>query len=96
MAVHAAQSPDPSTGALMVSIYVTSTCAQASPGEPQGLEYSRSQNPTPFTHQRCIAALECGVRGFAITSGKAATSTELELRGPDKARHAIVPPVWAQ
>ena len=40
-AIHAGQSPDPSTGAVMTPIYATSTYAQKSPGVHQGFEYSR-------------------------------------------------------
>ena len=47
-AIHAGQHPDPSTGAVMVPIYATSTYAQESPGVHKGFEYSRSQNPTRF------------------------------------------------
>ena len=78
-AIHAGQSPDPSTGAVMPPIYATSTYAQSSPGEHQGFEYSRSHNPTRFAYERCAAGLENGTRGFAFASGLAATSTILEL-----------------
>ena len=78
-AIHAGQSPDPSTGAVMVPIYATSTYAQASPGEHQGYEYSRSHNPTRFAYERCVAELESGTHGYAFASGLAATSTVLEL-----------------
>ncbi len=77
--IHAGQSPDPSTGAVMPPIYATSTYAQKSPGVHQGYEYSRSQNPTRMAYERCVADLESGVRGFAFASGMAATSTVLEL-----------------
>jgi cystathionine gamma-lyase len=79
LAIHAGQSPDPSTGAVMVPIYATSTYAQSSPGEHQGFEYSRTHNPTRFAYERCIAGLEGGTRGYAFASGLAATSTLLEL-----------------
>lgn len=79
LAVHAGQSPDPSTGAVMTPIYATSTYAQTSPGVHQGFEYSRTHNPTRFAYERCAAALEGGSRGFAFASGLAATSTVLEL-----------------
>ena len=78
-AIHAGQSPDPSTGAVMPPIYATSTYAQTSPGVHQGFEYSRSHNPTRFAYERCVAGLEGGTRGFAFASGLAATSTLLEL-----------------
>jgi len=58
LAIHAGQSPDPSTGAVMTPIYATSTYAQSSPGVHQGFEYSRSHNPTRFAYERCVAALE--------------------------------------
>ncbi|WP_339825120.1 PLP-dependent aspartate aminotransferase family protein [uncultured Arenimonas sp.] len=79
LAIHAGQSPDPSTGAVMTPIYATSTYVQQSPGVHQGFEYSRSHNPTRFAYERCVAALEGGSRGFAFASGLAATSTILEL-----------------
>lgn len=87
LAIHAGQSPDPSTGAVMTPIYATSTYAQASPGVHQGFEYSRSHNPTRFAYERCVAALEGGSRGFAFASGLAATSTILELL--DTGSHVI-------
>lgn len=77
--IHAGQSPDPSTGAVMVPIYATSTYAQESPGVHLGFEYSRTQNPTRFAYERCVADLEGGVAGFAFASGMAATATVLEL-----------------
>ncbi|MFT3897085.1 MAG: cystathionine gamma-synthase [Thermomonas sp.] len=79
LAIHAGQSPDPTTGAVMPPIYATSTYAQSSPGVHQGFEYSRTHNPTRFAYERCVAGLEGGTRGFAFASGLAATSTLLEL-----------------
>lgn len=87
LAIHAGQSPDPSTGAVMPPIYATSTYAQSSPGEHQGFEYSRTHNPTRFAYERCIAGLEGGSRGFAFASGMAATATLLELL--DSGDHVI-------
>jgi cystathionine gamma-lyase len=78
-AIHAGQSPDPSTGAVMPPIYATSTYAQESPGVHKGYEYSRTQNPTRMAYERCIADLEGGTHGFAFASGMAATATVLEL-----------------
>jgi len=77
--IHAGQAPDPSTGAVMMPIYATSTYAQKSPGDHQGYEYSRSQNPTRMAYERCIADLEDGKAGFAFASGMAASATVLEL-----------------
>jgi cystathionine gamma-lyase len=78
-AIHAGQYPDPSTGAIMVPIYATSTYVQESPGVHKGYEYSRSQNPTRMAYERCIADLENGTAGFAFASGLAATATVLDL-----------------
>jgi cystathionine gamma-lyase len=78
LAIHAGQEPDPTTGAIMTPIYATSTYVQQSPGVHKGFEYSRSQNPTRFAWEGCIAALESGKRGFAFASGLAATATLLE------------------
>jgi cystathionine gamma-lyase/cystathionine beta-lyase len=71
-AIHAGQSPDPSTGAVMMPIYATSTYQQLSPGVHQGYEYSRTQNPTRQAYEACVANLESGQRGFAFASGMAA------------------------
>ena len=77
--VHAGQSPDPTTGAVMVPIYANSTYAQSSPGVHKGFEYARSQNPTRFAFERCIADLESGTAAFAFASGLAAEAAILEL-----------------
>ncbi|MGH8131286.1 MAG: PLP-dependent transferase, partial [Steroidobacteraceae bacterium] len=78
-AIHAGQTPDPTTGAVMPPIYAVSTYAQQSPGVHKGYEYSRTQNPTRMAWERCIADLESGSHGFAFASGMAATATLLEL-----------------
>jgi cystathionine gamma-lyase len=87
LAIHAGQSPDPSTGAVMTPIYATSTYVQKSPGVHQGYEYSRSHNPTRFAYERCVAALESGAHGYAFASGLAATGTVLEAL--DSGSHVI-------
>ena len=86
-AIHAGQAPDPSTGAIMVPIYATSTYVQESPGVHKGYEYSRSQNPTRMAYERCIADLEGGRQGYAFASGLAAASTVLDLL--DSGSHVI-------
>ena len=86
-AIHAGQSPDPSTGAIMTPIYATSTYVQQSPGKHQGYEYSRSQNPTRMAYERCVADLESGTQGYAFASGLAAAGTILEL--VDSGSHVI-------
>jgi len=85
--IHGGQYPDPTTGAVMVPIYATSTYVQSSPGEHKGFEYSRSHNPTRFAFERCIADLESGTAGFAFASGLAAASTILETL--DSGAHVI-------
>lgn len=77
--IHAGQTPDPTTGAVMQPIYATSTYAQESPGKHKGYEYSRTHNPTRQAYERCVADLEGGVSGFAFASGMATTATILEL-----------------
>jgi cystathionine gamma-lyase len=78
-AIHAGQKPDPSTGAIMTPIFASSTYVQSSPGKHQGWEYSRSHNPTRDAYEKCIADLEGGIRGFAFSSGMAATATLMDL-----------------
>src|SRR5665213_1803565 len=80
--IHAGQSPDPTTGAVMTPIYATSTYVQSSPGKHKGYEYSRTRNPTRDAYEQCIADLESGQRGFAFASGMAAIGTILELLQP--------------
>ncbi|QSI32826.1 cystathionine beta-lyase [Variovorax sp. RKNM96] len=77
--IHAGQSPDPTTGAIMPPIYATSTYVQQSPGVHKGLDYGRSHNPTRWALERCVADLENGSGAFAFASGLAAISTTLEL-----------------
>ncbi len=86
-AVHAGQAPDPTTGAIMPPISQSSTYVQVSPGRHKGYEYSRTQNPTRFAYERCIADLENGTRGFAFASGLAATATVLDLL--DSGAHVV-------
>jgi len=77
LAIHAGQEPDPTSGAVMTPIVMSSTFAQTSPGVHKGYEYSRSGNPTRKALEACIAALEGGTRGFCFGSGLAATATLL-------------------
>ncbi|SCY71767.1 cystathionine gamma-synthase [Microvirga guangxiensis] len=77
--IHAGQAPDPTTGAVMMPIYATSTFAQESPGVHKGFEYARSQNPTRMAFERCIADLEGGTAAFAFSSGLAASATVLDM-----------------
>ncbi|NJO87213.1 MAG: cystathionine gamma-synthase [Lewinella sp.] len=80
--IHAGQRPDPSTGAVMMPIYQTSTYAQTAPGEHQGYEYARGNNPTRDALQRNLAALENGQYGVCFGSGLAAMDAILRLLNP--------------
>ena len=86
-AVHAGGGPDPTTGAVSVPIYATSTYAQQSPGVHKGYEYARSRNPTREALERCVADLENGSAGFAFASGSAAIAAVLECL--DQGAHVI-------
>jgi cystathionine gamma-lyase len=86
-AIHAGQTPDPTTGAVMTPIYATSTYAQKSPGVHQGYEYARTHNPTRQAFERCVADLENGVQGYAFASGLAASATVLDTL--DTGSHVI-------
>jgi cystathionine gamma-lyase len=86
-AIHGGQEPDPTTGAIMMPIYATSTYVQESPGVHKGFEYSRTQNPTRFAFERCVASLENGAHAFAFASGMAATATMLETL--DSGSHVV-------
>ena len=86
--IHAGQSHEPVTGAVMPPVFLTSTYAQSSPGVHSGYEYTRSHNPTRYALERCIARLEgsalseeedASFGGFALSSGMAAVNTVLEL-----------------
>lgn len=78
-AIHAGQAPDPSTGAIMTPVYLTSTYVQESPGVHKGWEYTRTHNPTRSAYEKCLASLESGKHGFAFASGCAATTTVMHL-----------------
>ena len=78
-AIHAGQEPDPTTGAIMTPIYMTSTFVQSSPGVHQGYDYSRAGNPTRTAYENCLANLESGKYGIAFASGCAATATITHL-----------------
>ena len=77
--IHAGQSPDPTTGAIMTPIYASSTFVQDSPGVHKGYEYARTGNPTRKAYEMCMADLEGGKSAFAFASGLAAADTVLSL-----------------
>jgi len=72
-AIHAGQSPDPVTGAVITPIYQTSTYAQEELGKNKGFEYGRTHNLTRQSLEKNVAALEKGNFGIAFSSGLAAT-----------------------
>jgi cystathionine gamma-lyase len=73
LAIHAGQRPDPTTGAVMTPVYLTSTYAQESPGKHKGFDYARTRNPTRDALEGCLAGLEGAAHGLAFASGLAAT-----------------------
>lgn len=81
-AIHAGQSPDPTTGAVMTPIYQTSTYWQKTPGDNKGYEYSRGTNPTRKALEDCLAALENCKYGLAFSSGMGATDAVMKILKP--------------
>jgi cystathionine gamma-lyase/cystathionine beta-lyase/cystathionine gamma-lyase/homocysteine desulfhydrase len=79
IAIHAGNEPDPTTGAVSVPIYQTSTYAQEALGKNKGWEYARTQNPTRAALEKNIAALEGAKFGFAFASGMSAIDASLKL-----------------
>ena len=90
LAIHAGQDPDPTTGAIVVPIYQTSTYVQSEVGEHRGYEYSRSGNPTRTALETCLSALEGGRTGLAFASGLAAEDCLLRTVARPGA-HVVVP-----
>ena len=70
--IHAGQTPDPGTGAIITPIFQTSTYVQDELGKHKGYEYARTQNPTRAALEANIAAIEGGAAAFAFASGMAA------------------------
>ena len=81
-AIHEGQEPDPSTGAVAVPIYQTSTYVQEAVGEHKGYDYSRVANPTRTALQICLASLESAEHGVAFSSGLGAVTTIMHLINP--------------
>lgn len=70
--IHAGNAPDPTTGAVSVPIYQTSTYVQEALGKHKGYEYARTQNPTRRALEENLAVLERGAGARAFASGMAA------------------------
>lgn len=87
-AIHAGQEPDPSTGAIMTPVFLTSTYVQEELGKHKGYEYSRVSNPTRTALEKNIAAMESASEGMAFASGMAAIDAIFRLLSPGD--HVIV------
>ncbi len=87
--IHAGDTADPATGAVMPPIHTSVTFAQEELGRTRGYAYTRAGNPTRDAVERCLAELEGGARALAFASGMAATATALELL--DAGAHVIAP-----
>src|SRR5258708_14765289 len=79
LAIHAGQTPDPTTGAVMTPIYQTSAYVQQAVGVHKGYDYARTGNPTRTALEAGLAALEGAEHGLAFASGMAAIDTLCEL-----------------
>ncbi len=91
-AIHAGQDPEPTTGAVTVPIFATSTYVQDAPGKHSGYEYSRTGNPTRAALAEALTAVEgAGSGGGAVvtSSGMAATSLVGWLLAPGD--HVLLP-----
>jgi cystathionine beta-lyase/cystathionine gamma-synthase len=77
--IHAGQEPDPTTGAVTVPIYQTSTYVQEGLGQHKGYEYARTHNLTRRALERNLAALEGGEDACCFASGMAAIHAVLSL-----------------
>jgi cystathionine beta-lyase len=81
--IHGNQHHEPTTGSVNVPVFLTSTFAQKSPGEPiSEYEYSRAANPTRQALEDSLASIENGARGLAFGSGLAAIDCVLKLLKP--------------
>jgi cystathionine gamma-synthase len=81
-AIHAGQDPEPTTGAVTVPIFQTSTFAQPRVGEHLGYEYARTGNPTRTALQTCLASLEGTEEAVCFASGLAAEDAVFRLLSP--------------
>lgn len=81
-AIHAGQSADPTTGAIMTPIYQTSTYVQEAPAVHKGYAYARGKNPTRTALEGCLAALENAAHCLCFSSGMGAADTIIKLLNP--------------
>ena len=78
-AIHAGQRPEPTTGAIMTPVYLTSTYVHEEFGSHRGYSYARGRNPTREALERNVAALEGGRHGFAFSSGTGCLDSIMKL-----------------
>jgi cystathionine beta-lyase/cystathionine gamma-synthase len=81
-AIHVGQEADPSTGAIVVPIYQTSTYLQEALGKDKGYDYARTAHPNRRALERCITRLERGLTSFVFTSGMAGIDAVFRLLRP--------------
>ncbi len=89
LAIHAAQPPDASTGAVIPALHLATTYAQEAVGVHKGFDYSRTGNPTRSVLEATLAALEGATRGFCFASGMAAE--DAVLRGLRPGDNLLIP-----
>ena len=78
-AIHAGVRPDPSTGAIMTPVYLTSTYAYEGLGRSKGYDYARTINPTRSALEENLKVLEQGRAAYAFASGMAAITAVMAL-----------------
>jgi len=78
-AIHAGQPADPTTGAVNVPLYLSSTYAQEEIGKDKGYDYSRAGNPTRTALEVCLASIEGGLTAHVFGSGMAAIAALVTL-----------------
>lgn len=81
-AIHDGSEPDPTTGAIVPPVYLSSTFVQEEVGRHKGYEYGRTGNPTRTAFETALASLEGGGRALAFSSGLAAETAVMALLRP--------------
>lgn len=91
LAIHAGQHPDPTTGAVVQPMVLSTTFERAEDGSfIEGRDiYSRASNPNRRTLEAKLAALEGGTDAVAFGSGQAATMSIFHSLGAGS--HVILP-----
>lgn len=81
-AIHAGQSADPSTGAIMTPIFQSSTYVQEAPNVHKGYDYARAGNPTRTALEGNLAALEGTSDAICFASGVASIDAVMKCLRP--------------